>query len=146
MQQRGKCGVTRQAQVPRRSFGMLAEGGALPGRMELPGPTSGAVASDCNRFYTPTSLNGDGPRRRRTSDPDTQSAPALYQGVARGDQNSCHSGYRDRESKTVAAAIPRAAFDDLLGCPLGRRMPRNVDVEDLSIGKPDHEEDIERLE
>jgi len=49
MQQRGKCGVTRQAQVPRRSFGMLAEGGALPRRMELPGPTSGAVASDCNR-------------------------------------------------------------------------------------------------
>jgi hypothetical protein len=49
MQQRGKCGVTRQAQVPRRSFGMLAEGGALPRRVELPGPKSGAVASDCNR-------------------------------------------------------------------------------------------------
>jgi len=47
MQQRGKCDVTRRAQVPRRSFGMLAEGGALPRRMELPGPTSGAVASDC---------------------------------------------------------------------------------------------------
>jgi hypothetical protein len=47
MQQRGKCGVTRRAQVPRRSFGMLAEGGALPRHMELPGPTSGAVASDC---------------------------------------------------------------------------------------------------
>jgi hypothetical protein len=31
---------------------------------------------------------------------------ALYQGVARGDQNSCHSGYRDRELKTVAAADP----------------------------------------
>jgi hypothetical protein len=42
--------------------------------------------------------------------------------------------------------IPRAAFDDLLGCPLGRRMPCNFDVEDLSIGKPNHEEDIERLE
>ena len=42
--------------------------------------------------------------------------------------------------------IPRAAFDDLLGCPLGGRMPRNFDVEDLSIGKSDHEEDIERLE
>jgi Helix-turn-helix domain len=49
MRQRGKCGVTRQAQVPRRSVGTLAEGGALPRRMELPGPTSGAVASDCNR-------------------------------------------------------------------------------------------------
>jgi hypothetical protein len=46
IQQRGKCGVTRQAQLPRRSFGKLAEGGALPRRMELPGPTSGAVASD----------------------------------------------------------------------------------------------------
>jgi hypothetical protein len=44
MQQRSKCGVTRQAQVPRGSFGMLAEGGALPRRMELPGPTSGALA------------------------------------------------------------------------------------------------------
>jgi hypothetical protein len=42
--------------------------------------------------------------------------------------------------------IPRAAFDDLLRCPLGRRMPRNFDVEDLSIGKPDHAEDVERLE
>jgi hypothetical protein len=49
MQRRGKCGVSRQAQVPRRSFGMLAEGGALPRRVELPGPKSGAVASDCNR-------------------------------------------------------------------------------------------------
>jgi hypothetical protein len=46
MRQPGKCGVTRQAQVPRRSFGILAEGGALPSRMELPGPTSGAGASD----------------------------------------------------------------------------------------------------
>jgi len=35
VQRRGKCGVTRQAQVRRRSFGMLAEGGALPRRMEL---------------------------------------------------------------------------------------------------------------
>ena len=70
---------------------------------------------------------------------------ALYQGVARGDQNSCHSGYRDRE-KPWRPPIQRAAFDDLLRCPLGRRMPRNFDVEDLSIGKPDHEEDIERLE
>jgi hypothetical protein len=49
MPQRGKCGVTRQAQVPRGSFGLLAKGGALPRRMELPGPTSGAVASDCSR-------------------------------------------------------------------------------------------------
>jgi hypothetical protein len=52
MQQRGKCGVARQAQVPRRSFGMLAEEGALPRGMELPGPTSGAAASDCNRRRT----------------------------------------------------------------------------------------------
>jgi hypothetical protein len=49
MQQRGKCGVTLQAQVRRRSLGMLAEGGALLLRMDRLGPTSGAVASDCNR-------------------------------------------------------------------------------------------------
>jgi hypothetical protein len=49
MQQRGKCGVTLQAQVRRRSLGMLADGGALLRRMERLGPTSGAVASDCNR-------------------------------------------------------------------------------------------------
>jgi hypothetical protein len=48
--------------------------------------------------------------------------------------------------KPLRPPIPRAAFDDLLGGSLGRRMPRNFDVEDLSIGKPDHEEDIERLE
>jgi hypothetical protein len=49
MQQRGKCGVTRQAQVPRQSFGMLAEGGGvLARRTELIGPTSGAVGSDYN--------------------------------------------------------------------------------------------------
>jgi hypothetical protein len=49
MQQRGKYGATRQAQVPRRSLRMLAEGGALLRRMARPGPTNGAVASDCNR-------------------------------------------------------------------------------------------------
>jgi hypothetical protein len=38
--------IEHQAQVPRRSFGIFAEGGALPRRMELPGPTSGAGASD----------------------------------------------------------------------------------------------------
>jgi hypothetical protein len=27
MRQRGKCGATRQAQIPRRSFGVVAEGG-----------------------------------------------------------------------------------------------------------------------
>jgi len=59
MQQRGKCGVTRQAQIPRRSFGMLAEGGALPRRLELPGPTSGAVASDCNRRRTRIELDAN---------------------------------------------------------------------------------------
>jgi hypothetical protein len=49
MRQRGKCGVTLQAQVRRRSLGMRAEGRALLRRMERLGPTSGAVASDCNR-------------------------------------------------------------------------------------------------
>jgi hypothetical protein len=33
-----KCGVTLQAQIRPRSFGTLAEGGALPRRMELLGP------------------------------------------------------------------------------------------------------------
>jgi hypothetical protein len=59
MQQRGKCGVTRQAQVPRQSFGMLAEGRALPRRMELPGPTSGAGASDRNRPRTRIELDAN---------------------------------------------------------------------------------------
>jgi len=57
MQQRGKYGATRQAQVPRRSCDMLAEGRALPRRMELPGPTSGAGASDCNRRRTRIELD-----------------------------------------------------------------------------------------
>jgi hypothetical protein len=59
MQQRGKCGVTHQAQVPRRSFGMLDEGRALPRRMELPGPTSGAGASDCSRRRTRIELDAN---------------------------------------------------------------------------------------
>ena len=49
MQQPGKSGVVRRAQVPRRSFDMLAEGEASRGRMELLGPASGVVANDCNR-------------------------------------------------------------------------------------------------
>jgi hypothetical protein len=49
IQQRGKCGVTLQAQVRRRSLGILAEGGASLCGMARLGPTNGAVASDCNR-------------------------------------------------------------------------------------------------
>ena len=49
MQQRGKCGVILRAQIRRRSLRMLAEGGALLRRMARPGPSNGAVASDCNR-------------------------------------------------------------------------------------------------
>jgi len=59
MQQRVKCGVTLQAQVGRRSLGMLAEGGALLRRMERLGPTSGAVASDCNRRRTRIELDAN---------------------------------------------------------------------------------------
>ena len=60
MQQRGKCGVTRQAQVPRRSFGLLAEGRALPPRMEVPGPTSGAGASDWREASMRVGILGSG--------------------------------------------------------------------------------------
>jgi hypothetical protein len=45
----GKYGVTRRAQVPRRSFDKLAAGETSPCRMELLGPASGVVANDCNR-------------------------------------------------------------------------------------------------
>ena len=48
--------------------------------------------------------------------------------------------------RIVGALANLGHDDDLLGCPLGRRTPRNFDVEDLSIGKSDHEEDMERLE
>jgi hypothetical protein len=48
--------------------------------------------------------------------------------------------------KSRPPPIPRAAFDDLLSRPLGRRMPRYLDMQDLSISKPDHEEHIKRLE
>jgi hypothetical protein len=48
MQQPDKYGVTRRAQVPRRSFDKLAAGEASPRRMELLGPASGVVANDCS--------------------------------------------------------------------------------------------------
>jgi hypothetical protein len=50
------------------------ENEALPNRRAHVGKVIDAGANDYNRFYTPTSLDGDGPRRRRTSDRDTQSA------------------------------------------------------------------------
>ena len=49
MQQLGKYGVTRRAQVPRRSFDKRAGGEASPLRMKLLGPASGVVANDRNR-------------------------------------------------------------------------------------------------
>ena len=123
-----KCDAIGQVQALRRSCHRSpeTENEALPNRMAHVGKVIDAGANDYNRFYTPTSLDGDGPRRRRTSDRDTQSALispsarrrhwpavtlmvcelALYQDVARGDQNSCHSGYCDRELETVAAADP----------------------------------------
>ena len=42
--------------------------------------------------------------------------------------------------------IPGTAFDNLLGRPFGRRVACHADVQDFSIGVPNHEEDIERLE
>jgi len=39
------------------------------------GKVTDAGARDYNRLHTPTSLDADGPRRRRTSDRDTQSVP-----------------------------------------------------------------------
>jgi hypothetical protein len=47
MQRPGKCGVTRRAQVPRRSFDKLAAGEASSRRVELFGPASDVVANDC---------------------------------------------------------------------------------------------------
>jgi hypothetical protein len=41
MPQRGKCGVTHRAQVPR-------VGETSPRRMELLGPANGVVANSCN--------------------------------------------------------------------------------------------------
>jgi hypothetical protein len=43
MQQRGKCGLTLQAQVRRRSLGMHAEGGALLRRMEHAWPNERCI-------------------------------------------------------------------------------------------------------
>jgi hypothetical protein len=47
IQQPVKCRVTRRAQVPRRPFDMIAAGETSPHRMDLLGPASGVVASDC---------------------------------------------------------------------------------------------------
>jgi hypothetical protein len=41
--------------------------------------------------------------------------------------------------------VPGAAFHDLLGCPICCRMPGHFSVEDLSVGVPNHEEDVKRL-
>jgi hypothetical protein len=42
--------------------------------------------------------------------------------------------------------IPGTALDNLLGRPFSRRVARHANVQDFSIGVPNHEEDIERLE
>jgi hypothetical protein len=42
--------------------------------------------------------------------------------------------------------IPGTAFDNLFGRPFGRRVACHADVQDFSIGVPNDEEDIERLE
>ena len=48
--------------------------------------------------------------------------------------------------KSRRPSIPGTAFDNLLGRPFGRRVARHPDVQDFSIGVPNHEEDMERLE
>ena len=99
-----KCDAIRQVQALRRSCRRSpeTENEALPNRRAHVGNVIDAGANDFNSCYTPTSLDGDEPRRRRTSDRDTQSALispsarrwhwpavtcelALYQGVARGE-------------------------------------------------------------
>ena len=45
MQRPGKYGVTRRAQVPRRSFDKLAVGETSPRRRDLSDPASGVVAN-----------------------------------------------------------------------------------------------------
>jgi hypothetical protein len=48
--------------------------------------------------------------------------------------------------ESVSRENPGAAFDNLLGRPFGRRVACHADVQDFSIGVPNHEEDMERLE
>jgi hypothetical protein len=42
--------------------------------------------------------------------------------------------------------VPGAAFHDLLRCPIRCWMPRHFSMEDFSVGMPNHEEDVKRLE
>jgi len=70
------CDAIRQVQALRRSCRRSheTENEALPNRRAHVGKVIDAGANDYNRLYTPTLLDGDEPRRRRTSDRDTQSA------------------------------------------------------------------------
>lgn len=49
------------------------------------------------------------------------------------------------DEKAWVVPIPSTAFDDLPARPLGRRMPRRLDVENFPAGVIDDEENIERL-
>src|SRR5690348_9405438 len=72
---------------------------------------------------------------------------ALFRGAAGGYRRSCRSGCRAIvNEKSRWPPIPGTAFDNLLGGPFRRRVARHASVQDFSIGVPDHEEDIERLE
>ena len=48
--------------------------------------------------------------------------------------------------KSRSPPIPGTAFDNPLGRPFGRRVACHAHVQNFSIGVPNHEEDIERLE
>jgi hypothetical protein len=71
---------------------------------------------------------------------------ALFRDAAGGYPRSCVAAVAIVNEKSRWPPIPGTAFDNLLGRPFGRRVACHADVQDFSIGVPNHEEDIEHLE
>jgi hypothetical protein len=121
-QQRGKCGVTRQTQVRRRSFRMLAERAALPRRMELPGPTY----ADRTRRKLASLVQTFGSRRSRASLSDGIASGRPEQRTNLPYSETPHATIEVRAIAPVAIvnqesrwrSIPGATFHDLLYGPL----------------------------
>jgi hypothetical protein len=65
-----------------------------------------------------------------------------------------HAAFKARAMAAIAIvnqkswwrSAPGAAFHHLPHCPVRYRMSRHFEVEDFSVSKPNHEEDIKRLE
>ena len=138
-----KCDAIRQVQALRRSCRRSpeTENEALPNRRAHVGKVIDAGANDYNRFYTPTSLDGDGPRRRRTSDRDT--------GVADKAESltGCKSLYRQLPVFGRLAYPERAEVTkhDMpgrksLGCPVGRLAAVGAIWETTQTQRPEHNE------